>query len=60
MPSDDDAKNKFEQAREFVDLFKTLAYKESECTLDIHEDGETQKLAEMESILENLLVAYHL
>lgn len=56
----DRSKDKFEQAREFIELFKILAYKESECTLDIHEEGETQKLTEMESILENLLVAYYL
>lgn len=46
-------------AQEFIDLFKALAYKESECTLNIHDPGESVKLAEMERIITNLLVTYH-
>lgn len=52
--------DRMDEAKKLVERFKELSYKESECTLGIHDETETKELAELERVIQQLLYSYYL
>lgn len=51
---------RLKEAKRIIEKFKECAYKESECTLGLHDPDEEKWFNEMERVLEQLVFSYYL
>lgn len=52
--------DRMKEAKEIIKKFKECAYRESECTLGLHDPNEEKWFNEMEMVLEQLVFSYYL
>ena len=58
--SEKDPDKRMKEARKIIEKFKECAYKESECTLGLHDPDEEKWFNDMEKVLQQLVFCYYL